>query len=63
MLLLRMTIAADGRHAQNVLCCSDAFNYFSDNLCPLTGAVASRKILQTSPPLKFPGGNDKDDDG
>ena len=58
MLLKRGMIAADGRHALTILCCSDA-----SDLCPLPGAVASCQILQTSPPHKFPVGNDKDDDG
>ena len=32
IMLPRGTIAADGRHARNVLCCSDASEYFSDDL-------------------------------
>ena len=39
MLLPRGTIAADGRNVRNVLCCSDASDYFYDDLCPLPGAV------------------------
>ena len=63
MLLPRVKIAADGRHARNFLRRSDTSDYFSDDLCLLPGAVASRQIFQTSPPHKFPGGLDKDDDG
>ena len=63
MMLPLRTIAADSRHAQNVLSRSDASDYFSNKLCPLPGAMASRKILPTFPPHKCPGGHDKDDDG
>ena len=47
MLLKRNMIAADGRHAQTVICLSDALD-----LCALLGAVASCQILQASPPHK-----------
>ena len=56
MLLKCNTIAAYRRHARTVLCRSDA-----SNLCPLPGAVASRQILQASPPHKCLGGHDKGD--
>ena len=57
------TITVDGRHVRNVLRCSDASDYISDDLCPPPGAVASHQILQTPPPHKIPGRHDKDDDG
>ena len=63
MMLPRGTIAADGIRARNVLCCLDASDYFSDNLCPLPGAVASRQILQTFPSHKCPGGHNKYNNG
>ena len=63
MLLPRGTIAVDGRHARNVLRCSDASAYSSDDLCPLPSAVASRLILPISPTYKCLGGHDKDDNG
>ena len=63
MLLPRRTISADGRHVRNVLRLSDASDYFSDDLCPLPGALASLQILQTSPPHKLSAGHDKDNDG
>ena len=50
MLLLRRTIDTDSRHARNVHRHSDASDYFSDDLCPLPSAVASRQILPTFPP-------------
>ena len=48
MMLKRDMIAADGRHARTVLCCSDASELF-----PIPGAVASCQIPQAYPPDKF----------
>ena len=61
MLLPRRMIVADGRHERNVLRLSDTSDYFSNNLFPLPGAVASHRILPTSPPHKCRGGHEKDD--
>ena len=42
-----------------VLHCSDVYDYFSDNLCPLPGSVASRQILPISLPTNAQVGTTK----